>query len=107
MAANKGIVISGVVVGGIALLTTYSPTFQKSATVRGRILLGTYVFILLLSALDTLGGGASQIATGLALTAALASLLSGGAAVLQQLGVATSGAIPPVTDTTPGQKGPR
>lgn len=64
MHLNKTVLFSAVYIGIVS-------GFQAVVANKGvsRIMIGTYVFLLVLSVLDFFGGPASQIASGLALVA--------------------------------------
>lgn len=71
MPLNKPIVVSALIIGGSA--TVQAIAAGKPIT---RILIGSYIFVLVLAVLDLFGGTISQLASALALIAAISVVLT-------------------------------
>lgn len=80
MGVNHKIVVAVFGVGAIAMFNSVvfnrSPAGQNTGQPISKILLGTYVLLLLLGLLDIIGGVVSQIAGGIALLALLTMALT-------------------------------
>jgi hypothetical protein len=68
---NRTILFSALVIGIAGVTQSFLRTGKFS-----RALIGAYVFLLLLSMIDLIGGGASQLASALAILAVLYVLLT-------------------------------
>jgi hypothetical protein len=68
---NRTVLFSALVIGLSGTIQSFVNTGKIS-----RALIGTFVFVLLLSLVDAIGGGASQLASALAILAMLYVLLT-------------------------------
>jgi len=70
---NTRIVVAVVVIGGAGIINAYTATPPRPIE---RILLGSGIFLIVLSLMDALGGRISEIAGGLALVAMIVAVVS-------------------------------
>lgn len=68
---NKHIIVAVVVIGGTGFIRAF--TSSKPVT---PVIIGSYVLLLVLSLADAVGGGVSQIASGIAMVAMVYVLLT-------------------------------
>jgi hypothetical protein len=69
MHTNKQIIVSALVIGGAGVWKSWT-----SGKPIGRVLLGTYMLVVILSIIDLIGGVAATLAGGLAMIAAMGSI---------------------------------
>lgn len=102
---NRGIVVAGVVI--IVTTVTNQVWVKNTTTGVTRVLVGAYIALLILAVVDIIPG-TQQVTTGLALLAALTTVLTQGPAILAKatgngsiIGVASGGPTVPGGPSNP------
>lgn len=88
MAVNKQIVASVAIIGGAGILRAWTATPPQPIS---RVVLGSYVVLLVLSVVDIFGPPASTIAGGIAMVAVVYTLITVGGAIISAIQSALAG----------------